>query len=160
MATKRLSTSAALIGGTLVAGSCDITFAILFWWFRAGVAPTRVLQSVAAGLIGRTAAISGGTKTALLGLFLHYFIAFCIVLVYWLAAKVLPILRRHAVILGSIYGLGVYFVMNYVVIPLSAIHKRGPFNMLSFVLSLIVHAFLIGLPAALFAKAALPESES
>jgi len=47
-----------------------------------------------------------------------------------------------------------------VVIPLSAIKKRGPFNMLSFVLSLIVHAFLIGLPAALFAKAALPESES
>ena len=159
MATKRLSTSAALIGGTLVAGSCDITFAILFWWFRAGVGPTRVLQSVASGLIGRQAAISGGTKTALLGLALHYFIAFCIVLVYWLAAKGLPILRRHAVILGSIYGLGVYFVMNYVVIPLSAT-KRGPFNMLSFVLSLIVHAFLIGLPAALFAKAALPESES
>jgi len=159
MATKRLSTSAALIGGTLVAGSCDITFAIVFWWFRAGVGPTRVLQSVASGLIGRTAAISGGTKTALLGLFLHYFIAFCIVLVYWLAAKALPVLRRHAVILGSIYGLGVYFVMNYVVIPLSAT-KRGPFNMLSFVLSLIVHAFLIGLPAALFAKAALPESES
>jgi uncharacterized membrane protein YagU involved in acid resistance len=159
MATKRLSTSAALIGGTLVAGSCDITFAILFWWFRAGVGPTRVLQSVAAGLIGRTAAISGGTKTALLGLVLHYFIAFCVVLVYWLAAKALPVLRRHAVILGSIYGLGVYFVMNYVVIPFSAI-KRGPFNMLSFVLSLIVHAFLIGLPAALFAKAALPESES
>jgi len=159
MATKRLSTSAALIGGTLVAGSCDITFAILFWWFRAGVGPTRVLQSVAAGLIGRTAAISGGTKTALLGLVLHYFIAFCFVLFYWLMAKALPVLRRHAVILGSTYGLGIYFVMNYVVIPLSAT-KRGPFNMLSFVLSLIVHAFLIGLPAALFAKAALPESES
>jgi len=159
MATKRLSTSAALIGGTLVAGSCDITFAILFWWFRAGVGPTRVLQSVASGLIGRQAAISGGMKTALLGLFLHYFIAFCFVLFYWLMAKALPVLRRHAVILGSIYGLGIYFVMNYVVIPLSAT-KRGPFNMLSFVLSLIVHAFLIGLPAALFAKAALPEPES
>jgi len=159
MATKRLSTSAALIGGTLVAGSCDITFAILFWWFRAGVGPTRILQSVASGLIGRQAAISGGMKTALLGLFLHYFIAFCFVLFYFLVAKALPVLRRHAVILGSIYGLGIYFVMNYVVIPLSAT-KRGPFNMLSFVLSLIVHAFLIGLPAALFAKAALPESES
>ncbi len=134
MATRRLSTSAALIGGTLVAGSCDITFAILFWWFRAGVGPTRVLQSVAS-------------------------VSFCIVLVYWLAAKALPVLRRHAVILGSAYGIAVYFVMNYVVIPLSAT-KRGPFNLLSFVLSLIVHAFLIGLPAALFVKAALPESES
>ena len=159
MATKRLSTPAALIGGMLVVGSCDITFAILFWLFRANVGPVRVLQSVASGLIGRTAAIGGGIKTALLGLALHYFISFCIVLVYWLAAKGLPVLRRHAVILGSTYGIAVYFVMNYVVIPLSAT-KRGPFNMLSFVASLIVHAFLIGLPAALFAKAALPEPES
>lgn len=159
MATRRLSTPTALIGGMLVVGSCDITFAILFWWFRAGVGPMRVLQSVASGLVGRPAAISGGTNTALLGLFLHYFISFCIVLVYWLAAKGLPVLRKHAVILGSTYGLAVYFVMNYVVIPLSAT-KRGPFNLLSFVLSLIVHAFLIGLPAALFAKAALPEPAS
>jgi hypothetical protein len=157
MATKRLSTPAALIGGMLVVGSCDITFAILFWTIRAGVGPIRVLQSVASGLIGRPAAISGGLKTALLGLALHYFISFCIVLVYWLVAKRLPALRRHAVILGATYGLAVYFVMNYVVIPLSAT-KSGPFNLLSFVLSLIVHAFLIGLPAALFAKAALPES--
>lgn len=159
MATKRLSTPAALIGGMLVVGSCDITFAILFWWFRAGVGPIRVLQSVASGLIGRPAAIGGGWKTALLGLALHYFISFCIVLVYWLAAKWLPVLRRQAVILGATYGLAVYFVMNYVVIPLSAT-RRGPFNLLSFVLSLIVHAFLIGLPAALFAKAALPEAAS
>jgi hypothetical protein len=158
MPEKRLSTSAALIGGMLVVGSCDITFAILFWAFR-GIGPVRVLQSVAAGLIGRTAAISGGMKTGLLGLALHYFISFCIVLVYWLAAKGLPVLRKHAVILGSTYGIAVYFAMNYIVIPLSAT-KRGPFNLLSFVLSLIVHAFLIGLPAALFAKAALPEPQS
>jgi uncharacterized membrane protein YagU involved in acid resistance len=159
MATKRLGTFAALIGGMLVIGSLDITYAILFWTFRAGVGPIRVLQSVAAGLLGRAAAMSGGLKTAMLGLALHYFISFCIVLVYWLAAKSLPVLRRHAVILGVLYGVAVYLVMNYVVIPLSAT-KTGPFNLLWFTCSLIVHAFLIGLPAALFARAALPETES
>lgn len=159
MATKRLSTYDALVGGMFVVGTLDITFAILFWTFRAGVGLNRVLQSVAAGLIGRQAAISGGMKTELLGLALHYFISFCIVLVYWIAAKGLPVLRRHAVILGATYGVGVYVVMNYVVIPLSAT-KRGPFNLLWVSCSVIVHAFLIGLPAALFAKAALPETTS
>lgn len=158
MATKRLSTFAALVGGMLVVGSLDITDATLFWRFR-GVEPIRVLQSVAAGLIGRQAAISGGMKTAILGLALHYFISFCIVLVYWIAAKGLPVLRRHAVILGATYGVLVYVVMNYVVIRLSAT-KRGPFNLLWVSCSVIVHAFLIGLPAALFAKAALPETAS
>jgi hypothetical protein len=71
MATKRLSTFAALVGGMLLVGSLDITYATLFWTFR-GVGPIRVLQSVAAGLIGREATVSGGTKTALLGLALHF----------------------------------------------------------------------------------------
>jgi hypothetical protein len=159
MATKRLSTFDALKGGTIVVGSLDITFAILFWTFRAGVGLNRVLQSVAAGLIGRQAAVSGGVNTVLLGLALHYFISFCIVLVYWSAAKSMPLLRRHAVICGATYGVLVYLVMNYVVIPLSAT-SRGPFDLLWVSCSVIVHAFLIGLPAALFAKAALPESAS
>ncbi|HSY47316.1 MAG TPA: hypothetical protein VLC46_00755 [Thermoanaerobaculia bacterium] len=158
MATKRLSTFTALAGGTLVIGSLDITYAMLFWTFR-GVGPTRVLQSVAAGLIGREAAVSGGMKTALLGLALHYFISFSIVLVYWIGAKLMPVLRRHAVICGATYGVLVYIVMNYVVIPLSMTHN-GPFNLLWVACSVIVHAFLIGMPAALFAKAALPETAS
>ena len=151
---KRLSTTAALIGGTLVVGSLDITYAILFWAFR-GATPTRVFQSVAAGVLGR-ASYSGGVKTALLGAFLHYFIAFCIVAVYLGASKWLPLLTRHPVVCGAIYGVGVYIVMNYVVIPLSAT-KRGPFNPLWVACSVIVHAFLIGVPAALFARTARRE---
>jgi hypothetical protein len=44
--------------------------------------------------------------------------------------------------------------MNYIVIPLSATTR--PRFLLSWVVwSLIVHAFLIGVPAAFFARAAL-----
>ncbi len=158
MPVKRLSTFSALVGGGLTVGSFDITYAILFWAFR-GVAPTRVFQSVAAGVLGR-ASFSGGVKSALLGAALHYFIAFSIVVVYWLAARTLILLRRYAVICGVIYGVLVYVVMNYVVIPLSNAAKPTRFNLLWVACSLVVHAFLIGLPAALFARAALPESRS
>jgi hypothetical protein len=147
-----------LIAGGIVVGSLDITYATLFWWFR-GVAPTRVFQSVAAGILGKES-FNGGMKSALLGAAGHYFIAFSIVIVYWLAAKWLPVLTRHAVACGIVYGILVYIVMNYVVIPLSNAARPKSFNPLWVSLSVIVHMFLIGLPAALFATAAITSSRA
>jgi uncharacterized membrane protein YagU involved in acid resistance len=89
-----------------------------------------------------------------IGAALHYFIALCIVLVYWLAGRRYDILLRRPVLYGSAYGVLVYLVMNYVVIPLSAT-KRPAFLLSWVVCSVLVHAFLIGVPAALFARAAL-----
>jgi uncharacterized membrane protein YagU involved in acid resistance len=144
-----------LIAGGLVVGSLDITYAILFWSFR-GVTPTRVFQSVAAGVLGRDS-FNLGMKSALLGAALHYFIAFSIVIVYYIASKWLPVLIEHAVICGIIYGIGVYIVMNYVVIPLSNAARPKTFNLLWVSCSVVVHMFLIGLPAALFARTARQE---
>jgi hypothetical protein len=145
-----------LIAGGIVVGSLDITYAILFWSFR-GVSATRVLQSVAAGILGR-ASFSGGMNSALLGAALHYFIAFSIVIVYWVAAKSLPLLTRHAVICGIVYGILVYIFMNFVVIPLSNAARPARFNPLWVSCSVVVHMFLIGLPAALFARSAITAS--
>ena len=147
-----------VIAGGIVVGSLDITYAILFWSFR-GVTPTRVFQSVAAGILGRES-FNGGMNSALLGAACHYFIAFSIVIVYWLAAKALPVLTRHAVSCGIVYGVLVYIFMNYVVIPLSNAARPKSFNPLWVSLSVIVHMFLIGLPAALFAKAATTSSRA
>jgi hypothetical protein len=148
-------TFAVLAGGALIIGSLDIAYAIIFSAFR-GFGPVRILQSVAAGLLGR-AAFRGGVPTAMLGLALHYTISLGIVLVYWIMSRSLEVLTRRPVICGAIYGLLVYIVMNYVVIPLSAT-SRPRFLLLAFVCSVLVHAFLIGVPAALFARAARTRS--
>ena len=89
---------------------------------------------------------------------LHYFISFCIVLVYWLAARINRELIRRPVLYGAIYGVLVYVVMNYVVIPLSAT-QRGKFLFLWVALTVLVHAFLIGVPAAFAARMALRPDE-
>ena len=136
-------------------GTLDILFAIGFWYPR-GVAPARIFQSVAAGLYGR-AAFTGGTRTVVIGALLHYFIALCIVVVYWLASRRYDVLIRRPILCGSIYGVLVYLVMNYVVIPLSAT-QRSAFLLSWVASSVLVHAFLVGVPAALFAKAALRRS--
>ena len=56
-------------------------------------------------------------------------------------------------IIGLLYGLAVYAVMNYVVLPLSAA-GRGPFSTPVFVNGVLIHAFGVGLPTALFVRAA------
>ena len=114
-----------VLAGALVVGSLDILYAIVFWSIRAGATPTRIFQSVAAGILGRDAARNGGIDSAILGAFLHYFIAFAIVFVYWLASRRLAVLTERPWLCGAIYGLGVYAFMNYVVIPLSAIGVGG-----------------------------------
>jgi hypothetical protein len=130
----------------------DIAFAIIFWALR-GAAPIRIFQSVAAGLLGR-AAFAGGVGSAVLGAALHYFISLAIVIVYWLVSRAWHELVRRPLVWGAIYGLLVYGFMNYVVIPLSAASR--PRFLLSWVVcSLVVHAFLIGVPAALFARLAV-----
>jgi hypothetical protein len=57
------------------------------------------------------------------------------------------------IVCGALYGVGVYGVMNYVVIPLSKA-KPGKFLLSWVVCSIVVHALLISVPAALFARAA------
>jgi uncharacterized membrane protein YagU involved in acid resistance len=143
---------ASILLGGLVVGSLDAAFAIAFWVPR-GSTPSRIFQSVAAGLLGR-ASFQRGMTSVLLGVFLHYFVATTIVFVYWLFARRMRILREHPIACGALYGIGAYLFMNYVVIPLSAT-ARGRFNLWWVVSSVIVHALLIGVPAALFARRAV-----
>ena len=143
----------AILYGTLTVGALDLADALVFFGLR-GVQPIRICQSIAAGLLGRSA-FQGGLSTAALGVVLHFFIAFLIVTVFYLISRRVPVLLAHAIVSGLVYGAGVYFVMNYVVIPLSAT-ARGPFVLPVFVNGLLIHAFGVGLPSSLFAKAAVP----
>ncbi len=146
-----------IVAGGLLIGTLDAIYAVVFWGMR-GAAPIRIFQSIAAGLLGREAAFRGGIRTEALGLGLHYFIALAIVVVYFVAARSWLMLLKRPFVYGALYGVLVYIFMNYVVIPLSATTR--PAFLLSWVVcSVIVHAFLIGVPAALFARKALQREE-
>jgi hypothetical protein len=150
-ASGTLRPARAIIYGALVVGALDLLDALVFFGLR-GAAPIRICQSIAAGLLGR-AAFQGGAATAALGVALHFFIATCVVVTFYVASLRLPVLVRHAVIAGLLYGLAVYGVMNYIVIPLSALGGRGSFVLPVFINGLLIHAFGVGLPAALFVRA-------
>ena len=139
-------------GGVLV-GIFDLLFAFTFYGLILKVPGLRIFQSVAAGVLGRPAAIEGGLKTFFLGILLHFLVATCIATVYYLISLVLPLVVRYAVASGLIYGMIAYLGMNYLVIPLSAIGRRTTSKPAwIFAVEIIGHAFLVGLPLALLAR--------
>lgn len=111
-------------------------------------------------MLGRDAAVAGGYATAALGLVLHFFIAFCVVLAYLLASRRLPALARSPFLYGPLYGLLVFLVMQQVVLPLSQVAGKGLAGMptASLVNGIVIHLVGVGLPAALAARAAARSS--
>lgn len=134
-----------LLGG-LLCGILDISSAVIIslWNHRS---PVRMLQGIASGLVGPRS-FEGGSATAAFGLFLHFFIAFSAATVFFLVSRRLGFLIRHPVISGLLYGICVYIVMYWVVVPLSAIH-RHPTSLSAIPLPVIVHMFCVGLPISL-----------
>ncbi len=139
----------ALLGGVL-AGTLDIAFATGFWSLR-GVAAERILQSVAAGLLGRDA-FDGGGRSAGLGLALHYLIAIAMAMAYTWAARDVPLLRRRPWSLGAAYGLALFAFMSFIVVPLSASPRGGSPPALWIACSVVAHVVLVGWPCAWFAR--------
>jgi hypothetical protein len=139
------------LGGLLI-GLFDLIFAFTFYGLILGVPLLRIFQTVAGGVLGRPRAYAGGVPTFLLGIVLHFLVATCIATVYYFATRVLPVLLRHPVVSGLIYGVVAYFGMKYIVTPLSAIGARGTLPRLPILITeLIGHALLVGVPVALVA---------
>lgn len=141
-----------LYGGLLIA-VCDALFAIAVWfeWNAKGV--TQVFQSIAVGVLGK-ASYEGGMATALLGVGLHVamaisFVAICIALSFRFR-----LLLEKPVVSGLLYGVGLYVVMNFVVMPLSRVGASPSFKHLDWIaMSVLVH-MAFGVMCTLFARRA------
>jgi Na+/alanine symporter len=130
--------------GGLIAGTLDLLQAcILFGW--------DIPLVIAGGLLGRQA-FHGGAGTYLLGVLLHFFIATSAAATYYAVSRKLVFLVEHPLICGLFFGGAVQEVMNLVVLPLSALHSRGPYKLNDLILGLVVHMIVIGLPIAYCAR--------
>jgi len=136
--------------GGLIAGTLDITAAFISAWLRSGTTPLRVLQFIASGLLGASS-YTGGAKTALLGLALHFLIATTATAVFYLLSRKWFFLVERPIIAGLLYGILVYAFMNFVVIPLSLVAQR-PATLSGRMIQLLIIMFCIGLPIALIVR--------
>src|SRR5262245_8466813 len=147
----------AIIVGGSIAGALDILFAICFAAAN-GMAPPRLLQVVASGLLGE-AAYDGGTPTALLGLVSHFVMSYLWATLFVVAAARQPRLIARPVVAGAVFGVIVFLTMRLVVLPLSDFPHPVSFKPLAAGLDLLSHMFLFGLPIALAARKAVTAKE-
>jgi uncharacterized membrane protein YagU involved in acid resistance len=139
----------AVLAGGGIAGALDILFALSYAAAN-GVAPVRLLQTVASGLLGESA-YAGGAPVAVLGLLCHFGLAFAWAGGFVAAAARWPRLVRRPVLAGTAFGVLVFFAMRLVVLPLSAFPHPVSFRPLATGLDLLSHMFLFGTPIALAA---------
>jgi uncharacterized membrane protein YagU involved in acid resistance len=140
--------TAILVGG-LVCGAMDITAAFVVYG-SFGLKPIPLLQGIAAGLMGARAH-QGGLTTAALGLACHFVIAFWAASAFVVVSRWWGFLIEHYIISGILYGPIVYFFMQLVVLPLSAI-GRGPFSLKFTLIGLAIHIICVGLPIAVVTR--------
>ncbi len=141
--TGRLGRRSALLAiavGGGIAGTVDLLQAcILFGW--------DIPLAIAGGLLG-PGAFNGGAGTYILGVALHFFIACSAAAVYYGASLKLGFLKEYPLICGLFFGAAVEDFMRFVVLPLSALHAKGPYKLNDLVLGLVVHMIVVGLPIA------------
>lgn len=136
--------------GGLIAGTLDICAAFLTAWLRAGVSPIGLLQYVASGALG-PAAFQGGARSALIGLVLHFLIATIWTVVFYLASRKWLFLIERPIQFGLLYGIAVYLIMTFVVVPLSRVTPR-PATITGRTIGILTIMFCVGLPIALIVR--------
>jgi len=129
-----------LVGGVL-AGTLDLTSAYISYG-------ANVPRGIAAGLLG-PGARQGGVGPYILGIFIHFFIAMSAAYVFYLASRKLGFMVEHPVVCGLFFGIAVFLVMNLLVLPVSALHFKGPYTWRGLVQGLLIHMICIGLPISL-----------
>ena len=156
MQQKNRQVLSAIVLGGLIAATIDIAAASLI----TGRSPASIMQVIAGGLLGK-ASRDGGIATVILGAVLQEIMGLLIAAIYVVFSKTIPGLQRRWIPSGLLYGAIIFFVMNYVVVPLSAWKSAPHFTTLKFAENMAA-MLLFGLIVAFFARglvSALPAQD-
>lgn len=104
-----------IVAAGLAGGAVDLAYASLLA-LVAGKSLAGPWRGVASGWIGPAA--RDGAAPVLLGLVTHFGIAACMAATYVLVARRIPVVVRHPLATGAVYGLLLYVAMYLVVLPL------------------------------------------
>jgi hypothetical protein len=134
----------------LTTGVTDGLFAVVLSVFFYGSTVTRLWQGVASVLLGK-GALEGGTRTALIGVLMHFGVAFP-----WLRRILAS--RGGILTVAAVYGPLIWLVMSLLVIP--ALVHRPPTITPRWWIQLIGHVFFVGLPIVAWIGGGLRRPES
>ena len=135
---------------TVIAGALDIIAACVQSYISKGVTPDMVLKYVASGLFGKDA-YSGGAAYLLIGLIIHFFIAFACTVTYFFVYPKIKVLHRSILLSSLFIAVIAWFIPSRIIVPISKIQAQ-PFNLIKATIATAILYFSIGLPIAFFTK--------
>ncbi len=147
---KNNSTQTILVAG-LTAAALDIIGAIVVYAFILDITTVqKVLQSVAAGALGK-AAFTWGWTTALIGLAFHTLIALIFAAFFYIIYPYWKKVFSNKWIAGFVYGCCVWAVMNLIVLRITS-GKPFVFNLKFFLYGIGLIIFMVGIPISLITE--------
>jgi len=142
---NRSALSRLLLAG-LVTGIADGLFSSVLSVAFYGSTVARLFRGVASVLLGPDA-LQGGTRTALIGILMHFGVAFAWSAVFLILYECSQWIRsQRVIVLAAIYGPLVWMVMSLIVIPLLA--HRPPSITIRWWIQFFGHMLFVGFPIA------------
>lgn len=138
-----------IVLGGATAGVLDLLDACVVTWMSGGSA-LRMLQFIASGVLG-AASYTAGRTSAGLGLALHFVIAFAAAAVFLAISRLVPAVLRAPLVMGVVFGIGVFLVMNLIILPAAGFAGGLPAGW-RLANGLLIHALGVGVPIAWFAS--------
>ncbi len=136
-----------IIKAGLLAGTLDISTALIYYYIRSGKNPVNVLNYVASGVFGK-AAFESGTEMAMRGLLFHFIIAFTWTVFFFFLYPSISLFSKNKIVNGLMYGIVIWLVMNLAVVPLSNV-SVSPFNITQAIINLVILMLAVGLPVSI-----------
>jgi uncharacterized membrane protein YagU involved in acid resistance len=131
-------------------GSLDIIAALVNFYTKTGKDPQIVLKYIASAVVGKEA-FSNGFSMSLLGLLLHFLVAFIWTLFFFWIYPRLKFLSANRILSGFLYGIFIWAIMSHVVVPLTKATPGGAFNLKQAAIAAAILIGAIGLPLSFIA---------
>jgi hypothetical protein len=132
----------------LITGTLDGLAAAIMYVVKSGKDPMNVFRFIASGVFGQEA-LKDGLAMGLMGVLFHYVIALGWTVLFFLLAAALFRLSKSWILLGVLYGILVWLMMNLIIVPLSFVPmKSGPREWTGIVSGMLILIFCVGLPVS------------
>jgi hypothetical protein len=141
--------SRGILAAVAVSGTLDILSAFFFGGLK-GVGPGKILRYVASGPFGDSMR-DGGLAAAAVGLGVHFALMAIMVSLFFLIASRVDIVRRRWLLSGPLYGILIYLVMYWIVVP-ARFGIAPKTDLWSVGNALFSHIVCVGLPMAYIAS--------
>jgi hypothetical protein len=147
---KKLFTTILLTG--LLAGTLDISAAMIKFYIDTGRGPAPIFRYIARGVFSKEEVDAGGSTMIVWGLVFHYLIAMLFTIFLFLVFPAIIKWIKSTVVLGILYGLFIWTIMNRVVVPLSGVPASKTFNVTQAAIQALILICMIGIPVSLIAN--------